>query len=185
MKLNYQHLVQKPYLCGPACIQMILLRRGIWIEQEEIAKEVGVKIPKKDRDVFYIPLPIGKTQKEYGISLTDFNGKKIRDFLKARNIQLQIRAYLLNEITDVPQFIKNNLNKGNDIIANFWMKHFNNSLDWGHFSLISEISGKIVTLCDPWPQNKSFWKTDINELEKTMSKSFDGSERGFITFIEK
>lgn len=39
--MRYQHLVEKPSLCGPTCLQMILLRRGIWIDQEIIAKEIG------------------------------------------------------------------------------------------------------------------------------------------------
>ena len=182
MKLNYKHLVQKPSLCGPTCVQMILLRRGIWVDQEEIAKEIGVKIPEEESGVFYIPLPIGKTQKEFGISLVDFNSKKMSDFLNKRNIPLRVTVYFMNEITDAGQFIADNLEKGNDVMANFWMKPFKEDLDMGHFSIISGIEENTVTICDPWPTNKSFWETHIKELMKTMRNTFDGQERGFVVF---
>jgi len=39
LKPKYRHLVQKRYLCGPTCIQMVILRRNLgWIDQEKIAE---------------------------------------------------------------------------------------------------------------------------------------------------
>lgn len=182
MKLNYKHLVQKPSLCAPTCLQMIFLRRDIWVEQEEIAKEIGIKIPESESESFYISLPIGKTKEEFGISLIDFKNNKVKEFLNKHVPSLKATVYFISKIDDVIKFISNNLEKGNDVIANFWLKHFKKELDIGHFSLISEIDGDEITICDPWPENKSFWKTEVNELTKAMSDAFDGKERGFVVF---
>jgi len=161
---------------------MILLRRGIWVEQEEIAKKIGIKIPRSESKFFYISLLIGKIKKEFGISLIDFKNKRIKEFLNKYDTSLHATVYFVSEIDNVPQFILNNLKKGNDVMINFWFKYFKKELNMGHFSLISEINENQITICDPWPENKSFWKTDVNELIKAMGNTFDGRERGFIVF---
>ncbi len=61
LKLNppYKHLVQKRYLCGPACLQMIILRRNLgWIHQEKIAEELGARILPAVKDTFVRKLKI-------------------------------------------------------------------------------------------------------------------------------
>jgi len=176
-KLNYKHLVEKPNLCGPACIQMILLRRGIWMDQEEIAKEVDTKISKRDINKYKVKLKTTKDKNKFGISLGDFKSKKIQNFLKQN--KLKVKVFYLSDIENVKGFIKDNLEEGNDIIANFWMSHFEKEKNWGHFSLISALNGYTLTIVDPEPSNRSEWRTTIKELTIAMGKKFDGRERGF------
>lgn len=177
-RINYKHLVEKPNLCGPACIQMILLRRGVWMDQEEIAKEVDTKVSKKDLDKYKIKLKTTADKNKLGVSLKDFKNKEIKQFFKKNNLEANV--FSISEIKNIKEFIEDNLKKGNDVIANFWMKHFDKKKNWGHFSLISYLNGNTVTIIDPEPTNKSEWKTQITELTKAMSKQFDGRERGFI-----
>lgn len=178
IKITYKHLVEKPNLCGSACIQMILLRRGMWIDQEQIAKSVDTKIPKKDLDKYKIKLKTTENKDKFGISFKDFKGKRIKNFLAKQN--LKTRIFYISEIKDVKLFVEDNLIKGSDIIANFYMRHFDKSKDWGHFSLIASVKNNNLTIVDPEPSNKSEWQTGINKLSQAMGEQFDGRERGFI-----
>jgi len=47
---QYKHLMEKEDFCGPACVQMILFRRGIWIDQELLAYKLGACVDKKKVD---------------------------------------------------------------------------------------------------------------------------------------
>lgn len=178
--MKYKHLVEKPSFCGPACLQMILLRRGIWIDQEEIAKEIGARILPKEKDFFTIKFPISAN--DAGINLVEFDTKKVKKFFKKYKLKLTTEVVHISKIKDCKTFIKKHLAKGNDLMANFHMSYYKKSKNWGHFNLIDKIQGNIVTFCDPWPSNKSFWKTTIADLIASMNKKFDGKERGFVVF---
>lgn len=181
MNIAYKHLVQKLSLCGPTCLQMVLFRRGIWIEQEQIAKEIGVKVPESASKTYHTQLPIGQNLDELGISLIDFKSQKIHDFFAKHQIPLRATVYFTGEISDPADFITKHLQAGHDIMVNFWMGYFKDDQK-GHYGLISGLNGDTVTICDPWLENKSFWETDLQVLIKTMTKEFDGEERGFVVF---
>ncbi len=182
IKINppYKHLVQKPGLCGPCCLQMILLRRGLkWIDQEEIAYTLKTPIYFKDKDINMYKLPIVNDQKVVGNYLKDLEGEYIKEFFKKFKLFLESKVYYISEIDDPQKFIYNNLKSGKDIIINFWFKPLKSG-DYGHFMLISEIVGDKIKLCDPANQNhKSFWWISLSKAIEGMSKEFDGKERGF------
>lgn len=182
MKLEYQHLVQKPSLCSAASLQMVLLRRGTWVDQEEIALGLGVKIPAEETSAFLQPLPIGRNAQEYGVSLADFASNRVKTFLRRHQPSLNVKVHRVSQIPDVTDFLRGNLTAKNDVMANFRMEQFKPELVMGHFSLISEIEGDAVTICDPWPTNRSFWTTSVNDLVQAMGSQFDGRERGFVVF---
>jgi len=180
--MKYKHLVEKPSMCGPACLQMILLRRHIWIDQEIIAKEIGARIMPSEKEYFTLRFTVSKNPKNAGINLVDFNKKQVRDFFKKHQLKIKIEVIHISKIKDVKKFIKENLDKRNDLMVNFHMGYFDKSKDWGHFNLIDGIKGDKITFCDPWPRNKSYWTTTISDLVAAMDKKTDGRERGFIVF---
>jgi len=187
VKLNpsYRHLVQKPGLCGPCCLQMILLRRGLkWIDQEEIAYNLGMPVHINDKDIYMYKMPTVDTYKKVGPYLRELGEKKAQDFIKKFKLPLSINIRYISEIKDPQKFISDNLKKGNDIITNFWFKPLGWG-DYGHFMLISEIDGNRIKLCDSARNHKSYWWISIDKAVAGMSKEFDGNERGFAVVSEK
>lgn len=161
---------------------MILLRRGIWIDQEIIAKEIGARILLKEKEFFSLKLKISKDSKDAGVNLVEFDKKRMKDFFKKHKLKINPEVIHISKIKDVKKLIKENLDKGYDLMANFHMRYFDKSKNWGHFNLIEEIQGNKVTFCDPWPKNKSYWTTKVTNLAASMDKKFDGKERGFVVF---
>ena len=50
---KYVPITEQPYCCVPACIQMILLRRGIPLKsQEEIGYNLGLIVPQRYKNLF-------------------------------------------------------------------------------------------------------------------------------------
>lgn len=178
--MKYKHLVEKPSLCGPVCLSMIFLRRGVWIDQEVIAKEIEATILPKEVDFFSIKLGTSKNSSDAGLNLVDFDKSGVKKFFKKYELFPQV--VYISEIKNVKHFINENMGKGNDLMANFHMGYFDKSKNWGHCNLIDEIQGDSITFCDPWPQSKSYWSVTISDLAASMDKKIDGKERGFVVF---
>ena len=180
----YKHLVQKPFLCGPCCVQMILLRRGLgWFDQEKIAFEFKVKPWIGSKFAFMFPFKFVKKKQEAGPYIKEL-AQEFRRFAKKHKLLLEIKLYKISEVENPTFFIARNLKNGNDIIVNFWLKPVTNA-NSGHFVLIAAINGKTVELCDPGDTDKSFWKANIDNIIYGMSKKWDGNERGFIVVSDK
>ena len=162
---------------------MVILRRNLgWIDQEQIAKEMGAAIWKDAIISFNEKLKIAKTAKDAGVSLKGFKEAKIKKFFIKHKLPLKAEVFYVSGIKDVKKFIADNLKKGNDVMLNIHMKHFDKKKKYGHFTLVSELNGDKVTMCDPTRTHKSFWKADVNEVVKSMGKQFDKKERGFVIF---
>lgn len=178
---SYKHIFQKQDLCGPASLEMILIRRGIkGINQEKIAKELDTRI--QPSSVKYILTLLRISKKFPGIDLIEFKKRKIKDFFKEYNIPLHAEVFFLRDIQNLTTFIKNQIHKNNDLMINFHTKLFNKGTDFGHFALISEIKNNMLTICDPEKLHGKFWKTNIEELIKSMEETIDGKERGLVVF---
>lgn len=183
LKPKYKHLVQKPYLCGPTCVSMVILRRNLgWVDQEKIAEELEARITSVVKKAFDVKLKITKTEDNLGLWLHEFKGKKIIDFFRKHKLPLKAEVFYISKIKNVKSFIEDNLTKDNDVMVNYWLKPFYKESDNGHFSLISAINSSRVTLCDPGRNRKAFWEADIEVLIESMGKHFDGKERGFVIF---
>jgi len=177
---KYKHLTQKKNFCGIACVQMILFRRDFWVDQELLAYKLGAKIDEKDRDLYRFSFKeLPSDNPDIGIRIMDFKKKKVKNFFQ--KYKLRVEVHLISEIDNVENFIIMNLKNNNDVIINFWWKPIKD-IDFGHHVLLSgfDTKSKIVTACDPSPQNKSFWKVELNKLIKGMSSKWTGYERGFI-----
>ena len=174
MKINYKHLVQKAHFCGPTSLQMVLFRRGHWVEQEELAQLLGARIKNKNIHLFTHEYEV--SEDDAGLRLEEFS--KAADFLKEKGLKLEIIKS--TQIKDFKELITNNLEKNNDIIVNFKRAAYDPEKDWGHFSLISAIENDELEICDPSYGDKSYWKTSINKLSEAISDKFDDKERGIV-----
>ena len=176
MNINppYKHLTQKNSFCGPACLQMVLFRRGIWVEQEELAKKLGTRIRNKNRNKYLLDFEINDN--DAGLNLLEFNhfGSILKEY------GLKAKVIILSKIEDLRKLIEENLEKGNDTIINLHRGFYDPKKNWGHFCLVSSIENDVVEICDPSFEDKSYWKTSVEELMKAMSKEIDGKERGLI-----
>lgn len=148
-KPPYKPIIQKPYCCVPACICMILERKGIkYGSQEEIGYDLGLTVPKQKAHLFHKVRTGKKPIAGYG---TQVNKKEysITNFFGKNKIKLKETYYPIDKIQNVDKFITENLSKHNDIIVCFNNKKLYRTGDCGHVSLIQSINNEIITLIDP------------------------------------
>ena len=182
---KYRHLVQKPQLCFPTVISMVALRRGIWIDQEEIAKKLDIKITKDVAEAFNHKFKITKKPLEAGYDVQHINIKKLNSVLKKFKLPIKAEFVKLSQVENVDKFIKDNLKENNDIAMLFLWKAFGYKADYAHYVLISnyDTKNKAVTVCDPSSQKvKSLWKANIIKFLAGMTDKWDKRERGFLIF---
>ena len=185
MKPKYKPLVQMRGCCGPCAILWILLRRGFWVDQEKIAKELKTRVFKRDLKLF--PEKMLTTGKKGDLGLPDIIGKDtylVNRFLKKYKIPLRMTPFKISKVKNPKEFIVENLKKGNDIMVSFNWKGLEHKRGWGHIVVISEIDTRkdVVVLGDPGQNQPKFWKVKLNRLTKAMSSKYDGAERGFHIF---
>ena len=178
MRINYRHLIQKASFCGPASLQMVLFKRGLWVDQEELAEKMKAKIRSKNKDKYTLKFEIDN--KDAGVPLEKF--ADIHNILDECN--LKAKVIFCDEIENVKQLITENLEKGNDIIINFHRGQYNPKKNWGHFALISAIENDEIEICDPSYDDKSYWKTSVEDLMRAMSDEIDGKQRGLVIISE-
>lgn len=179
---HYKRLIQMKIFCGPACVQMILFRRGIWIEQELLAYKISAKIDKKGKNLYVLPFKkLPSSDSRSGLeNIKHFKKIKVKNFFEKYNLKVEV--YPISKIEFIDDFIIKNLKNNNDIIVNFWWKPLIKNKNWGHYVLISEFDTKtkMMTVCDPSYNSKGFWKIKLNKIIKGMTTQFDGNERGFV-----
>jgi hypothetical protein len=178
MKIKYKHLIQKPSFCGPTSLQMVLFRRGFWTDQEELAKKLKAKIRNKNKDKYTLDFEVDN--KDAGMPLERFS--EANDLLD--DCKLKAKVIFFDEIENIKELITENLSKGNDIIINFHRGQYDSKKSWGHFALISAIENDEIEICDPSYEDKSYWKTSIEELMRAMSDEIDGKMRGIVIISE-
>lgn len=175
---SYKHLTQKSSFCGPASLQMILFRRGFWTEQEELAKKLNTKIKKKNKDRYMFNFEVDDS--DAGVPLEKF--AEIKELLKEYGLKAKILK--TSEIKDLKELIQRNLEKGNDIILNIHRGYYDPKKNWGHFCLVNSIEGEEIKICDPSYEDKSYWKTSVEDLKQAMSDKIDGKQRGIVIISE-
>ncbi len=185
-KPAYKHLTQNPSCCWPTCIQMVLFRHWIWVEQEQLAYDLWLVIEENNKDFFIFPFRIvPKGDINHWLKLYRFESEEIISVLK--DFWFQSRVIYYSDIWDFEKLIIENISKNNDIVINFkweWIK--NNLYTWWHFVLLSSYDSekKVVTVCDPTSRAKNYWDVGKEELENALSDKWDWRERGII-IIEK
>ncbi len=179
----YKPLVQLRWCCAACCVQWVLFRRGFWVDQEEIAKYTGLKVPKKMAQYYIYPVKITRKRKDWGTSV--HMEKQINKLFKDKNIPLKIKKYNYSVIKDTTKFIAENLKSSNDIMIDFhWygLSKRKKSYNWGHVCVVAgvELTKKPkLILGDPGFNQPKYWKADLKKLVSAMSPKYDGHERGF------
>lgn len=183
--VKYKHLVQKKNFCGPTCIQMVLFRRGIWLEQERIASDLGVCIDENDKNLYENDFKAFASDNErVGILLVDFLDESRKKILNEYGLDSEV--VLVSQIKDVGKFLSEKLQEDTDIIANFWLKPIKGE-NFGHFVLIEDYDSekKKVKLCDPNFESISRWECELSRMVEGMSKKWTGTERGLLLLQKK
>lgn len=182
---QYKPLVQMKYCCAACSILWILHRRGYWVDQEIIAKEIGIKIPKKFQKLFRVKMKTTRKRSEYGAPrLIAKDSHLVNRFLKKYKIPLKMTPFKISKIKDPKKFIIDNLKKGNDLMLSFHWRGLGKRWNWGHVCVLAEFdtARNIVTIGDPAYNMPKFWKINLHKLVRAMSSEWDGRERGFYVF---
>lgn len=149
----YTTLTQQPFCCVPACIQMVLYRRGLsLLEQEEIGIDLGLTVPLENGGLFENVPTLTKPPTDTGDWGTRINIKKydLNSFFKKRGFHLRSTYVHQDKIKEVPFFIASNLEQRNDILTCFrYGTLYNENVPHGHGSLIEKINGTQITLVEP------------------------------------
>jgi len=151
LKPKYVPITQKNYCCAPACIQMVLGRRGMQYEsQEDIGWALGLIVPKKVKHLFHKVRTGKKPKHGYGTRESQ-KRYSLQNYFKKREIPLQKEFLKLSRIADAEKFIIENLEQNNDMWACFFNQKLFGEGEFGHMCLIQEIDTekKTVTLIDP------------------------------------
>jgi hypothetical protein len=188
--MKYFPLIQKPDCCSVACLQMILFRKGhTEYSQDELAKELGIFIDKKNQDAFSVKLKV--RLKESDVNRTIESADKINAFFRKNKIRLEAKSYRISEIKNPSDFINDELKQDFDV----WVEFANKPIfgtDGGHDCLISELKKKdgkyFATLIDPYWSHKQIYEVPLDNLTRAMQKRVDLKpvrERGLIVIREK
>jgi hypothetical protein len=183
----YKPLVQMKSCCLPCSILWILHRRGYWIDQEVIAKELRIRLPKRALSLFNEKMLVARRKGSTGAcNIIGKDAYLVDDMFRKYRIPLKMTTFKISKVDNPEKFISDNMRKGNDIMLSFNWKGLGRKYNRGHVVVLSEISPKnIITIGDPSQVNCKFWKVPLNRIVKAMGKEYDDNERGFYIFSEK
>lgn len=151
---------------------MILFRRGYTqFLQDYIAKEIDIKIDKRNKKAFLTKLKVKRKKTDMNKTLE--NVDKINNFFRKNKINLKAESYKISDIENPVKFIKEALDKDYDIQVEFANKPMYKT-SGGHDCLISKLKKKertyFVTLVDPDWGHKQVYDVPLNKLLNAMKK---------------
>lgn len=185
---KYKHLVQKPELCFATVLAMVGLRRGIWIDEEEIASELNIKITKDVEDCYNNDFRVADGIEDAGYGIKHLDLTKVNEILEDYQVPVKAKYIRISEIENVERFLVENIDQDNDVAILFSLKAMGfHERSWYHWSLVSSYNTKTkeVMVCDPEETHKSYWRSSLKEFLGAMSDKWDGKERGFMIFESK
>lgn len=167
--MKYKRVIQKPYSCVPACVQMVLRRRRLPApSQSDIGYELGMVVPPAKRNIFGVRSHSGvKPKSGWG---TRINLKKysLGRFFKKRNLPLTEIYYPAKKFKSFNEFenlIRQNLKLGNDLLTCFnYPLLYHDDWAWGHASLVERIETNHIILIDPRKEHKGPQKVKIDDF---------------------
>ncbi len=148
-KSRYIPFPQQLYCCVPACIQMVLYRRGIpLIAQEIIWKYLWLRIPKEKEYLFDV-IKAGEEPKAW--YWTQVSKYPISNFFVQNNIKLKEEYFFLDDIkTDIKIWIQDIIKNNWDILVCLNLKSLDEkSEDIWHILLIDSFDWDNIVLLDP------------------------------------
>jgi Peptidase_C39 like family len=177
MKSRYIPFTQQPYCCVPACLQMVMYRRGIpLLPQEDIANELGLVVPKEDLHLFEKARTGERPPSGWGTQI----GEQKYEINKALSrLEVPLKAALIK--TDVIQSaqnlqneIANALQAGKDVLVCFsYGKLWNTDSMGGHVCVIDRIENDTVWLVDPGQNVPKHRQVNIDSLYEAIKYHAD------------
>lgn len=149
---GYDLIVQEPWCCVPACVKMMLQRRGFSSgSQEEIGIELGLVVPPDQVSHFTL---IGTGLEPPGGYGTRINEPEfaLDTYFRRHGLQLKCDYVPGSAVDDLEAFIADHLGAGDDILTCFRYRHLYGveaAGDCGHASLIQGMEERTLTLADP------------------------------------
>lgn len=181
-KTPHKHLSQMKSFCWPTSVQMVLFRKGLWVEQEQLAFDLWVIIEEKNKDYYNLPFKrLSDWDPLHGFKFYFFESEKVVKLMKNFGYSLQVLYY--SDIEDFENLIIDTISQDQDMIINYkwaWIKW--NDYQWWHYVVLSSYDSdkKEVTVCDPTTRAPNYWTVPLDELHQAMSWVWDGRERGVV-----
>lgn len=150
---RYQREPSHPLLCVPACINMIVTRRGYSaIRQTDIAKKLGLVAPQRLAGMYPFAR-ISENPSEWGICSSTAE-KRIQDLLRmiAPGLQHSFRRWQEVPAGSHLEFTVEHLSMGNDVAVGFRASDiYDDAEPVGHVALFMEVDvgRELVRLLDP------------------------------------
>ena len=179
MTHSYRLIKQKPYCCVPACLSMVLNRRGIKHgSQGEIGYELGLTVPKEEVRRFKKVRTGKKPSSGWG---TQVQRKQfsINHYFAIHGIRLRESYRAPNRIKDIAATLTADLKRGNDVIACFDHKTLYGKGKWGHAVVVKAVDGTAATLLDP---HSGIRRVNLLKLQQAM-KAHGVAKRGGLWVI--
>lgn len=174
---RYLPLTQQRFCCVPACVQMILYRRGLKIfSQDEIGYCLGLTVPEEYLKILPMARVGNKPSAGWGTQV----GRKeysINNFFRKYNLPLRENYYSVSKIKEIKSWIKCVINRGDDIIVCFEYGKLYKGGSQGHVSIIESISEDCVVLVEPGTKGSKYRKINLKKLINSM-KSHGTKNRG-------
>lgn len=152
-KFRYRRESSLPLLCVPACINMVLTRRGYSsLPQTEIASQLGLVAPQRMSDIYPFA-EISEDPCAWGVRSATVE-PRIRALLAEQAPALH---HVFRRWQEVPassqlEFVAEHLASGNDVAVGFRASDiYTGAAPVGHVALIMEVDGlrEEVRLMDP------------------------------------
>ncbi len=147
--MKYIKVIQKPYCCVGACIEMILNRNNIVHNgQVDIACKLGLTVPKEYKTIYPNAIFGSKPTSGYGTQIQK-EEYSINNFFKINGIDLIEEYYYITNENEIKDFLMKN--RENDILICCHCATLYDSphADWGHMLLFENMENNYVTLLDP------------------------------------
>jgi len=152
-EVRYRREPSLPLLCVPACLNMILTRRGYPpISQADIARQLGLVVPQRLRDTYPFA-EISETFLDWGIRPVTAEAR-IKSILRERAPTLHhtFRGWQEVPTSSQLEFIAEHLTRGNDVAVGFRASDiYDDAQPVGHVALIVDLDSRaeLVRLMDP------------------------------------
>lgn len=177
--MKYKKVIQKPYCCMGACLEMILNRKNISNNgQVDIACQLGLIVPESYKNIYKNAIISDKKPLAgYGTQIQK-EQFSINNFFRQNNINLTEKYYYIESLEEAKNFL--NKNKNSDIlICCHCATLYDSPLeDWGHMILFENINNNEVTILDP-SSNKNYKTIPFENMIKAITVHGKNNGAGF------
>lgn len=176
--MKYNKVIQKPYCCVGACMEMVLNRNHIINNgQIDIAYKLGLTVPIEYKQIYPNAIFSDKPQAGYGtqIQKEEFS---INNFFTTNSIDLISEYYYISEENEINNFLLNNIENDILVCCHCGTLYDAEHADWGHMLLFENIENDNITLLDP-SAKRNFETFSIKKLTEAITIHGKSNGAGF------